>query len=57
MADKSVNPKVTAAAAAAAAVTVAAWVASMFGLGIPNEVQGSITVLAVFAAGWIKKDT
>ena len=32
---------------AAAGVTVAAWVASMFGLDVPAEIQGALITLAV----------
>lgn len=35
-------------AIAAAGVTIVAWVASLFGLDIPAEVQGSLIVVAVY---------
>lgn len=49
-----IGPVTTATTAAAAAVTVLAWVlASVAGVEIPAEVQGSLTVLAVVVAGYL----
>lgn len=48
----NINPKVTAAASAAAVTTLIAWIASLLGLSVPAEVQGAITTILVFAAGY-----
>jgi hypothetical protein len=50
---EKINPKVTAAAAAAAATTVLCWGVGLAGLDVPGEVQGAVTVLLVFGAGWL----
>lgn len=51
-----INPKVTASVAAAAVTTVVCWVASLAGLDVPAEVQGAVTTILVFAAGWATSD-
>lgn len=48
-----IDPKVTAAAAAAAGTTVLCWAVGLAGLDVPAEVQGAVTVLLVFGAGWL----
>ena len=48
----NINPKVTAAACAAGVTTILAWVASLCGIEVPAEVQGAITTILVFAAGY-----
>ena len=49
----NVNPKVTAAVLAAAVTTIIAWLLKTAGLELPNEVQGAITTILVFAAGYL----
>jgi hypothetical protein len=49
----SVNPKVTAAVLAAAVTTLIAWLLTLAGLILPNEVQGAITTILVFTAGYL----
>lgn len=53
---RSVSPKVTAAAVAAAIVTCLVWVASAAGIGVPLEVQGAVTTILVFVAGYLVSD-
>lgn len=53
---KKISPKVGAAAAAAAVTTIGCWIAEVNGLSIPAEVQGAITTVLVFAAGWAIND-
>ena len=48
-----VNPKVTAAVLAAAVTTLIAWLLTLAGLILPNEVQGAITTILVFVAGYL----
>jgi len=48
-----INPKVTAAALAAAVTTVIAWLLETAGLVLPNQVQGAITTILVFVAGYL----
>ena len=48
-----VNPKVTAAVLAAAVTTLIAWLLSLAGIVLPNEVQGAITTILVFTAGYL----
>jgi len=52
----SVSPKVVAATLAAAVVTILVWVATSAGVSVPVEVQGAITTIIVFAAGYLKLD-
>lgn len=52
----SISPKVTAAAVVAALVTCLVWVASAAGVEVPLEVQGAITTILVFAAGYLIRD-
>ena len=49
----NVNPKVTAAVVAAAVTTVIAWLLTLAGIQLPNEVQGAITSILVFTAGYL----
>lgn len=53
---KQISPKVSAATLAAAAVTILAWLLAMLGVELPTEVQGALTTIGVFAAGWIVPD-
>ena len=52
----SISPKVTAAAVVAAVVTCLVWVASAAGIDVPLEVQGAITTILVFVAGYLVTD-
>lgn len=49
----NVNPKVTAAVLAAAVTTLIAWLLSTAGIELPNQVQGAITTILVFVAGYL----
>ena len=49
----NINPKVTAAVLAAAVTTIIAWLLTLAGITLPNEVQGAITSILVFAAGYM----
>lgn len=49
----NINPKVTAAVLAAAVTTIIAWLLSAAGISLPNEVQGAITTILVFVAGYL----
>lgn len=49
----TVNPKVTAALVAAAVTTIIAWLLTLLGVEVPNEVQGAITSVLVFVAGYM----
>ena len=49
----NVNPKVTAAVLAAAVTTIIAWLLTLAGLELPNQVQGAITSILVFVAGYM----
>lgn len=53
---RSVSPKVTAAAVASAIVTCLVWVASAAGIDVPLEVQGAVTTILVFVAGYLVSD-
>lgn len=50
----AVHPKVTAAGAAGATVTVALYVASLFGVTVPGEIGAALGTLAAFGAGYFK---
>lgn len=52
----NISPKVLAGTLAAAIVTIIVWAASAAGVTIPTEVQGAITTILVFAAGYLKLD-
>ena len=52
----SISPKVTAATIAAALVTIIVWVASAAGVNVPLEVQGAVTTILVFVAGYLVTD-
>ncbi len=49
----NINPKVTAAALAAAVTTVIAWLLTLAGIQLSNEVQGAITSILAFVAGYL----
>lgn len=49
----TVNPKVTAAVLAAAVTTIIAWLLTIAGIELPNQVQGAITTILVFVAGYL----
>jgi uncharacterized membrane protein YjjP (DUF1212 family) len=49
----NVNPKVTAAVLAAAVTTLIAWLLTLAGIELPNQVQGAITSILVFVAGYM----
>jgi len=49
----NVNPKVTAAVLAAAVTTILAWLLTLAGVELPNQVQGAITSVLVFVAGYM----
>jgi hypothetical protein len=53
----TVNPKVTAAVLAAAVTTITAWLLTLAGIQLPNEVQGAITSVLVFTAGYLTPAT
>lgn len=52
----NVSPKVLASTLAAALVTIIVWVAAAAGVTVPVEVQGAITTILVFVAGYLKID-
>jgi len=52
----SVSPKVIAGTLAAAIVTIIVWAASAAGISVPVEVQGAVTTILVFVAGYLKLD-
>lgn len=52
----SISPKVIAGTLAAAVVTIIVWAAAAAGVEVPNEVQGAIITILVFAAGYLKLD-
>jgi len=52
----NVSPKVVAATIAAAVVTILVWIATSAGLDVPVAVQGAVTTILVFAAGYLKLD-
>ena len=50
----AVSPKVVGSTVAVAVVTILAWIAGMFGIDVPAEIQGAASVVLVFIAGyWI----
>lgn len=53
----NVSPKVIAGTLAAAIVTIIVWIAAAAGVTVPVEVQGAITTILVFAAGYLKLDS
>lgn len=53
---KNVSPKVIAATLAAAIVTILVWIANAAGISVPVEVQGAVTTILVFVAGYLKLD-
>jgi uncharacterized membrane protein YjjP (DUF1212 family) len=53
----NINPKVTAAVLAAAVTTIIAFLLSLAGVTLPNEVQGAITSVLVFVAGYMTPST
>jgi len=52
----TISPKVQAAALAAALTTCLIWGAGLAGVDVPTVVQGAITTILVFAAGYFKVD-
>lgn len=52
-----IETKVTAAGAAGSAVVVLVWVASLFGVAMPELVAESIVALAAFGAGYLAPHT
>jgi hypothetical protein len=52
----SVSPKVIAGTLAAAIVTIIVWIATAAGVSVPVEVQGAVTTILVFVAGYLKLD-
>ena len=52
----SISPKVLAGTLAAALVTIIVWIAAAAGVEMPVEVQGAITTILVFVAGYVKLD-
>ena len=52
----NISPKITAAAAVSAIVTCLVWAASAAGVDVPLEVQGAVTTILVFAAGYLVTD-
>lgn len=52
----SISPKVIAGTLAAAIVTIIVWIAAAAGVDVPVEVQGAITTILVFVAGYLKLD-
>ncbi|WP_314148246.1 hypothetical protein [uncultured Leifsonia sp.] len=56
MTSKAPTVKVVAGGAAGAAVTIAVWIAGLFGLEVPSEVAGAAVVLVTFAAAYVVPD-
>lgn len=52
----SISNKVTAATVVAAIVTCLVWAASAAGVDVPLEVQGAVTTILVFVAGYLVTD-
>jgi putative effector of murein hydrolase LrgA (UPF0299 family) len=52
----NISSKVIASTLVAALLTIGLWIASSFGISVPVEVQGAITTILVFAAGYLKLD-
>lgn len=50
----NLNPKVGAAGGTGAATLVVVWVASLFGIEMPDAVAGAIVLLASLAAAYLK---
>jgi hypothetical protein len=48
----NINPKVTAATVAGALTTIIVWLLTFAGIDMPVVVQGAITSILVFAAGY-----
>lgn len=53
----SISGKVWASSLAAALVSIICWGASLAGVTVPIEVVGALTVIATFAAGYLKVDS
>lgn len=51
-----ISPKVTVPAVAAAILTLAVWIASLFGIDIPAEAQGAATVILIAVLGYLVPD-
>lgn len=54
---KTISSKVVASTLAAAIVTILVWIATSAGVDVPVEVQGAVTTILVFVAGYLKLDT
>jgi Flp pilus assembly protein protease CpaA len=52
----NISNKVTAATLASAIVAILVWVASAAGVDVPLEVQGAVTTILVFVAGYLVTD-
>lgn len=50
---RTVGPVTITTTAAAAVTTVGMWILSLYNVNPPLEVQGAITAIIVFCAGWI----
>lgn len=49
----NINPKVTASLVAGAVTTIIAYLLTLAGVELPNEVQAAITMILVFVAGYL----
>jgi Flp pilus assembly protein protease CpaA len=52
----TISNKVTAATLASAIVAILVWIASATGVDVPLEVQGAVTTILVFVAGYLVTD-
>ena len=52
----NISNKVTAATVASAIVACFVWAASAAGVDVPLEVQGAVTTILVFVAGYLVTD-
>jgi uncharacterized membrane protein len=52
----NISNKVTAATLASAIVAILVWIASAAGVDVPLEVQGAVTTILVFIAGYVVTD-
>lgn len=50
---RTVGPVTISTTAAVGVTTIACWILSLYGINPPPEVQGAITGIIVFLAGWI----
>jgi hypothetical protein len=56
MANLKPTPKIAAAGAAGALTIIIVYVASLFGLDVPEYVATAVGVLITWAAGYLKRD-